>query len=477
MSVDEWKLHDQFDLEGLWWLPQESDRRIRGKLKFDRSQPITLRLEGELGRPDLRGDVRPFTPRVILGETTEGKAVTLVDAWEYQRADTISAGISTFLGETVYLGAHFDSLTNIRFRRLYIECTELHGWLGVNVPLNYDDAPGNKAFHIRFSDLGLKETFVCQVHVPRIRVAFVNKTAFSQASPWICHMATDPCISITPQEPKGLEWYLRVSSRISQLLTHLLWKPVSLVRVWGRLPLSAEEKGTGLQTDPVFIYFRHSYVGKESNVPEHVFRFPQVRPIFEKLLNGWLSNAEMLGIAYDLCAHSFYEEDAVLEVNFLLVCHALESLHRMIKRGKYVHSSEYEEIKRVMTDAIPSGTIDPLRQKLSAVLRWANEYSFRRRIDALIKMVDPECYELIVVDGDRFRDQITDTRNRLTHNDPSFSGRYLEREDLLRLYVRARAMLVLLLLKEAGLPLQLAAEAIKNTWHLKGQLQNARLHA
>jgi len=114
---------------------------------------------------------------------------------------------------------------------------------------------------------------------------------------------------------------------------------------------------------------------------------------------------------------------------------------------------------------------------LSAVLRWANEYSFRRRIDALIKMVDPECYELIVVDGDRFRDQITDTRNRLTHNDPSFSGRYLEREDLLRLYVRARAMLVLLLLKEAGLPLQLAAEAIKNTWHLKGQLQNARLHA
>ncbi|MGO9571846.1 MAG: HEPN domain-containing protein [Desulfomonilaceae bacterium] len=249
------------------------------------------------------------------------------------------------------------------------------------------------------------------------------------------------------------------------------------MRVRGRVPIAVQGEAVGPPADPVLVYFRHGYVGEASKAPEHVFRFPQVRPRLEQLLNGWLSNCELLGIAHNLCAHSFYEENIALEARFLFVCHGLESFHRAVKRDEYVDSSEYEMIKKSMIDAISPAIIDPLRRKLTAVLRWANEYSFRKRIDDLIKSLDGECFELIVVQRERFRDQITDTRNRLTHNDPSFSGKFVEGEDLYWLYVRARAMLVVLLLNEAGLPLQLAAEAIKNTWHLKRWLSNARLHA
>ncbi len=461
MSDNSSRLSDEFALQGEWWLPGEPNRRIRGELKFSPSHPINLRLDGILGSCSLEDDSRPFRLPIILGKLDNEISVTLESIWEHR-----GTGQATYEAETLYYGSHFSTPESVQFTKLYIELTGIREWLMLDRPWYSHRSSADDRVRLRASDLGLSEILACTVNAIGGRIAFVRLTSISGGM-WTCHLETRPIISIYRHKPEHFRYYLEVTRRVVQLLTLLIGAPVYIERVRGVAILEEQDEAPQYPRDPTLIYFLHGYVGGASEILEHVFRFRKIRPLFCRLLNGWFDNASSLGLAYDLATDILYNKSSALEPRFLTVCQALENFHRATRLDKYIHTVKYQKIVSHMSCAIPKDVEPPLREKLSSVLQWANEYSLRKRVKDLLGSLTPGAHDLITRNSRRFKDQIVDTRNALTHNDPGFSGLVVAVEDLWFLLNSAHAVLVMLLLREANIPLDLIVQCMSDTVFFK----------
>ena len=74
-------LSDKFSLNGYWWLPEAPDKKVTGLLEFDPAGATSLTLDGILHEIP-KGEYRGFSAPVILGQTFNGKACTVIDAHE-----------------------------------------------------------------------------------------------------------------------------------------------------------------------------------------------------------------------------------------------------------------------------------------------------------------------------------------------------------------------------------------------------------
>jgi hypothetical protein len=65
----------QFVINGLFWLPERSDRKVPGILTYDPGGSSTLALIGSL--KDFMQINQVFIPEIILGVSLDGQAITL----------------------------------------------------------------------------------------------------------------------------------------------------------------------------------------------------------------------------------------------------------------------------------------------------------------------------------------------------------------------------------------------------------------
>jgi hypothetical protein len=471
MKDNNWRLSDEFALQGEWWLPEEPNQRIRGELKFSPFHPISLRLDGVLGPSLLRGGSRPFRVPIILGKLEDEKSVTLESIWEHR--GTVKA---TYEAETLYYGWQFSTPEGAKFNRAYIELTDIREWIMLEAPWNSYRNSEEDVVRLRPQDLGLSELLAFPVEAIGGRISILRFTTM-RGGMWTCNFETFPIISIYPDAPEHFHYYLKVTRRLVQLFTLLIGAPIYIERVRGVAVSEEQDEAPPYRRDPPLIYFRHGYIGGAPEILEDVFRFRQVRHLFGQLLNGWFGNADLLGIVYDLATDVVYSKSSALEARFLTVCQALEGFHRATRReqDKYIESTEFEKIVRHIYCAIPNDTPLPLRDRITSVLQGANEYPLRKKVKALLDSLTPEARDLITHKPGRFNKQIADTRNSLTHNDPaSFGEHVVPQRDLWFLLNNAHALLVILLLQKANMPLDLIIQCMNDTAFFKMWLEEGK---
>lgn len=109
-----------FEMTGRWWLPFSTEReKIPGILKFTHEEGLELNLIGTLY---VFGSYR-----IILGETTEGKKITLCHSLTlfYGGSQKIHSSIA-------YIGAHFEKEEDINFNKVVFEYSHLSEWLQIS---------------------------------------------------------------------------------------------------------------------------------------------------------------------------------------------------------------------------------------------------------------------------------------------------------------------------------------------------------
>jgi hypothetical protein len=68
-------MFDEIIYNGLWWLPENPDKRIPGQLHITPYDKSHIELQGEFSnKKQLSMD---FNPNIILGLSTNGKCITL----------------------------------------------------------------------------------------------------------------------------------------------------------------------------------------------------------------------------------------------------------------------------------------------------------------------------------------------------------------------------------------------------------------
>ncbi|MGI8478346.1 MAG: HEPN domain-containing protein, partial [Gaiellaceae bacterium] len=134
------------------------------------------------------------------------------------------------------------------------------------------------------------------------------------------------------------------------------------------------------------------------------------------------------------------------EFELLALTQALETFHRHVYEGTYLHPDEYAKVSAALTGAIPTGTPSDLKQALTKRIEYGNEYSQRKRFHELLSSLDDNARELLRIDK-ALLNRVVDERNHLTHRLPE-SDNYIPMDNVERRLSaqKLKAFLFLLLL-------------------------------
>jgi hypothetical protein len=106
---------EQLDYEGKWWLPNKPNDPFPGSLTFSQDKGAVLSLMGSF---DLIGeDISKH--ELILGETSDGKKITVVGKLSYSIYPYASSR-SLIEFQRIFLGVHFLRPEDIKFDIVWI---------------------------------------------------------------------------------------------------------------------------------------------------------------------------------------------------------------------------------------------------------------------------------------------------------------------------------------------------------------------
>jgi len=119
----------EFEYNGIWWLPNNPNKKISGILKFHPVEGATLDLNGSF--KDIK-DINSFSqPETILGNTSNAKIFTLYKCIENNiRLSMPGYLCSSFIVTIIFEGHHFKKEEDILFDSLSISYPYLEEWMG-----------------------------------------------------------------------------------------------------------------------------------------------------------------------------------------------------------------------------------------------------------------------------------------------------------------------------------------------------------
>jgi len=204
MKKQNHSLFENVSHSGVWWVPQEPDKKVSGILNFKPAERITLNLIGSLAEIEYFGNKMNEIP-IILGITDTSKNITLYKNYGIESSIS-SVGIisSTYEVEYVLLGKHFDSADSIKFSEIHVNYTNLEEWMDIH-PFRRDLGKEKHILSYSFPDilevsipsLGMiiGSTFSCVSSGDGFRRMEIEQTAF---------------IKITPQEEQSFNWFFKM---------------------------------------------------------------------------------------------------------------------------------------------------------------------------------------------------------------------------------------------------------------------------
>lgn len=121
---------EKFEYNGIWWLPENPKNKISGTIKFHPAEGSNLDLIGSFKE---KLSMPPLKPNIILGETVDGKIITLYNCYESNSCISVVIGkprllSSSFIANTIFIGHHFEREEDIIFDSLSLNYSYIEEW-------------------------------------------------------------------------------------------------------------------------------------------------------------------------------------------------------------------------------------------------------------------------------------------------------------------------------------------------------------
>ncbi|MBV6391228.1 MAG: hypothetical protein KPEEDBHJ_00436 [Anaerolineales bacterium] len=464
-------MDSEIEIKGFWWLPESPDKQVSGTLSFSPGEPIVLELMGAL---NIAGDkiltLRDFiNPSIIHGSSLGGKPVTLERCLQIGGTAGLT-GISTtrFTAKFAYEGVHFPSEKDIKFRGLTIEYFNLDEWFSKNAFSQQSPKPGTEI--VTYEQPSPIKTIVGDYHIDFVSLGPNS----SMDSFTYVKLSQKAGVNIWSDTDKSIDEFLPLMRHIQNFLSLAMSKPTFVTDVTGNTELAKE-------SNPAFYYPVKMYYpanglktgSSKAHYFEMLFTLPAVEDQLEKILNDWINKAEIIKPVYDLYFSALYNPSIYQEFHFLSLAQAIETYHRQIYGGKYQPDEAFENgLYKILVSAIPADVDSGFRSSLKqGKLKFANEYSFRKRLQLLGEHLS----ERLAIDflsdkklRDIFAEQVSDTRNYFTHYPPELKEKAVKSgQEFHDLISKLRLVLQICLLEELGFPFDKISEIFKKNREYK----------
>lgn len=252
-------------------------------------------------------------------------------------------------------------------------------------------------------------------------------------------------IWLRPAQPMPLKWFFEQFGKVTTLLSLIAGSPMAPDHA------SAVVAGSGANVE-VLVGLREAKYCEFRATSDFFLVRDALGVELSQALNRWFEVYESIAMPSQLALSVLSSEGLWLHVEFLSLVQALEGIHRALLPGTYTSAERYEEIRRALSTAIPKDVAADHRDSLKSRIKYGNELSLRKRLDALVHRLSASLRHTILGRDGCIPQNWVETRNYYTHWDESLRTNMLDGAGMHRAGVRLRHLLRALYLDLAGLP-------------------------
>jgi hypothetical protein len=441
---------------GLWWLPHDPDDKREGTLTVT-DGGASLDLLGHFGHELISESDRSIAYSLfladqerILGVTTDGKAVTLVDCSQTGGRGFTTGGIETgvYRARAVIVGrARFDEGEAIEFDHVEVRIAALETWLRYSpatVRFNDDRSGGTIEFvHPKPIEFPLGDGTTATVRF-NTRIEGFGGDSTRAGYEW------QPWFGLKFPELRSLEHITSVVGWLRNFVTLATGKPLTVLAIDA---YRADWLDT--QDDPVTmhlyypLFYNPDPMPRRVNVWELIFDFPQIHERFADVIERWLALQEPYESVMGLFFGTLYQQASYREQRFLQYAQAIETYDRLKRpKARIRPKGEHKALLAEIFDGVPEAHHEWLKDELA----WSNHLNLAHRIEQVLGGCPNVAARIVGAEGvDGFVNAVKWTRNYYTHYDPKGKkNAATEGKDMHRLTVQLRAVLETAFLLELG---------------------------
>jgi hypothetical protein len=426
---------------GYWWAPGDPNDHVPGTLSYHPTNGLHLELLGCLTPFEQIGSAARAETQVIHGFTKAGRAVTLYGGFSFG-PEFRAPGIITerFYSEKGLLGAYVSEPDAATFSSCAFRVSGLEEWLSTRAfSVTRRSLRPPYALDVAFRTPA-ETTYTVEHLNAQIRTAL----SFQTQGDLLQHygITSQSWLTLAPDGERSLAWYIAAITKIRNLVALCFGAPVYVegVTLLGPDPSAKQDR----LTVEVLYAQNPSPPAEPAPLPHERIGLDDFGENAADILNAWFKLYDSVEPALDLFFAVLYGKSLYINIRFLLLAQAMEVLHRSAHPSSvYVCQSKYAEILRHVECAIPSDVPKELRDRISGILQWGNEYSLRGRLTEL----DSGRLTKIGVCrlNKHLRNKIVDTRNYYTHHGEDLKAKAAQGREMHNLMrVMSAAMSVIL---------------------------------
>lgn len=449
-------LDDTFEATGRWWLPDAPEQTLPGTLSFS-PDDICLSLHGAFHEPSLQelGVVRNDFERipVVHGMAEGGRKFTLLNVIVTERNHNLRETTSSKCS-AIYLlvGTHTDSFDKLTIRSLSFGCACLEQFLNdLRFSMTERRASGEfDGLEVEFARPPA-QSFRCDPISTTF--AFDSDLLVSDARTSLTLRAFS-LVSVRPDEPQSLDWYMKTIWSYCYLLTLLTDEQVR--PTWIQMSLNSDGPDD-------WLLYRTAGSRRKKEEPSSLllFYFAHIQDGFKAVLERWFSSSDAMRSAIHLFIDARNGRGESLQGRFLNSTQSLEAFSRATSASSYMLEADYSQVVSVLNSAIPVSLGSDHRTSLKNRIKYGNEHSFRKRVTNLLASLSADGTECVCKSPDQFVGGIVETRNFLTHYTDELRPKALTGVPLSWACERLVMLLRILLLKHVGIDESLVIQRLK----------------
>ena len=450
-------MQNDFEYSGIWFLPEDENNEVSGKLIYSAKDGITLELIGSFEKvEDIFKDKNPI---IILGYLANGKKITLL--YNHSISKIISfPGVPIVIYKSFYLfiGEHYKRLEDLLFNSIEVNFNNLENWLNFN---------GNKVKYFKNGiNLFYRKPLSIEFNIENLKGEFEFTATTKYKGSKNYQISQKVILSLESKTLLNFREFLNKIQVFQDFLTFGYFEtsiPLSINLFnnnnYDEYANKKIEKPISLLYSLKNIFFET----KERQSHEFLFYYEDISDNFETTINKWFTLNKEIEPIINLFLESFYSINEKFNENkFLNMIHALETFHRRLRKNNVLNKKDFKLKISSILFAVPEEQKDWLKERLN----FANEPTLNSRLTELIsEIIDYKIIQKIIVNENIFIKQIRDTRNYYTHYNSSLEKKALKGSNLYYSTMKLRVILIIHLLLLLGLKKEAIEKIIERNEH------------
>jgi hypothetical protein len=451
--ADRFDIKSEFETDGCFWEPGTPDQSFSAHLSTTNKRIELSKAVESVGMERLFSRSEDETaPEVLHGDTLLGPCTLIgLQSLGGSGPGNLSTGkilrAFRFRISLCILGLHLTNESALEIRSATYSYAGLEGWLrsDAQISMTNDEViirhPHKSPPLLDFSIVSTRT---------RIQLRVASNLQFD---PLGSHSAgAEPLIVVEPSTPSSVEELLNSAYRLENFLSLWIGTSVRLRTVW--LKNSSEKDGCVIRRAPV------DAPAEEPDVQAWIRA--DASQLAEAII-AWMTTPEDFRPVENLVYGVIRSTPLFVETEFLSLAQALESLHRLTDTSTMVERSLFQRIYTALEQRIRTICGDPsLAARFEDAIRYANEPSFRNRMDSLLSRVGTDHAKTLLGDLSVFERTLRQTRNFLTHPGIRRQSQVLTgTKDLFLFNQKLHALLRLLVLLNLGVSEDIAFEPVR----------------